>query len=147
MTGSAVPYCVARFVRDLDPLQEEVAALGTFEEVVTQFRATHCWFADRMADQRIEDEPPDKVPIGGFGVQLRNRWGGEVEVGVGREVWFLMLHQPAPARCYSDRPPLDGYLAFWLCGWHHTELGRDMLVSRAACLEAVRQWLETGEFP
>ena len=56
-------------------------------------------------------------------MQLRNRWGGEVEVGIGRDVWFLMRHHPEPARCYSDRPTVDGALAFWLGGWHHTEWG------------------------
>jgi hypothetical protein len=100
-----------------------------------------------MADLRSEGDTSGSVPVGGFGVELRNRWGGVVEVGVGRDVWFLFCHHPGPGRYYTDQPPLEGRLVFWLCGWHHTELGRDMLVSRPACLEALRRWLETGDFP
>jgi hypothetical protein len=100
-----------------------------------------------MADRRAEDETPAEVPVGGFGVRLHNRWDGKVEVGVGRDVWFLFRHVPKPSQRYSNRPLLDGSLAFWLDGWHYTELESDMLVSQAACLEALRRWLETGEFP
>lgn len=147
MADTAAPYCIATIILDCDPLREEETALGSFEEVVAQLRATHGWFADRMADLRAENETLHEVSVGGFGVRLRNRWGGVVEVGVGRDVWFLLRHVPRPSRCYSDRPPLDGCLGFWLDGWHHTELGREMLVSRTACLESLRRWLETGEFP
>jgi hypothetical protein len=147
MTDTAAPYCVATVIRPLDPPREEIKELRSFEEVVAHLRATHAWFADFMADLRAEGEARGDVPVGGFGVELRNRWGGEVEVGVGRDIWFLFQSRPEPARCYSDRPPLDGYLAFWLDGWHYTELARGMLVSRQACLAALRRWLETGAFP
>jgi hypothetical protein len=100
-----------------------------------------------MADLRAEAENPDETPVGGFGVLLRNRWGGEVEVGVGRDIWFLFRRVPEPGRCYTDRPPLEGYLAFWLGGGHYTQLESDMLVSREAWLEALRRWLESDGFP
>jgi len=144
---SSTAYCVATVVLDWDPPREEVTPLGSFEEVVTHLRTTYNWFADLMADKQAAQDTPDEVPVGGFGVELRNRWGGVVEVGVGREVWFLMRLVPKPSKWYSDAPMLDGHLAFWLNGWHHTELDREALVSRTACLEALRQWLETGEFP
>ncbi len=144
MPDMAPPYCVATVVREFEPLTEAITSLGSFEDVVVHLRATHSWFADRMADCRSEDDSPDAVPDGGGGVQLRNRWGSMVEVGVGREVWFLFRHAPEPSLCYSDRPPLDGYLAFWLGGWHHTELGRDMLVSRACVLKvSASGWIQT----
>jgi hypothetical protein len=147
MTDADIPYCVATVVRDANSPRNEVSRLGSFEEVAAHLHSAYVWFADLMADLRTEDETPHKVPVGGFGVRLQNRWGGEVEVGVGRDIWFLFRHLPEPRRCYSDRPPLDGYLAFWLDGWHYTELGRDMLVSRAACLSVIHQWLESGNFP
>ena len=145
--NEAAAYCVVTVVRGLDPPRKEVTALGSFDDVVAHMRATYDWFADQLADLRGDDETPSKIPVGGFGVELRNRWGSVVEVGVGGDIWFLIRREPKPAYCYSDQPPIDGCLAFWLDGWHYTELGSDELVSRGSCLNAVRRWLEQGAFP
>jgi hypothetical protein len=146
MSDQLSTYCVATVIRDYDPPQEREASLGSFEEVFALLRASYSWFADLMAQLRAEDKVAGDVPIGGFGVCLRNRWGSVIEVGVGRDLWFLCRRIPAPSLCYSDRPELDGSLAFWLGGWHHTELSGEMLVSRSACLEAIRGFLESDEF-
>src|SRR5438445_1269848 len=108
MTDAEHPYCVATVIREVHPEQiEDVVSLRSFEEVVAYLRHTYDWFADVIADYRAaEDFSPTDVPVGGFGVQLRNRWGGEVEVGVGRAVWFLFQREPRPSRCVSDRPAL-----------------------------------------
>jgi hypothetical protein len=147
MSDIASSYCVASVIRDPNRGEAEVTTLGSFDQVVAYLRDIHAWFADLMADIRAQDETPDGMRVGGFGVQLRNRLGGVVEVGTGRDVWFLLRSSPEPTRCYSDNPPLEGDLSFWLGGWHHTELGRHMLVSRVALFEALQQWLESGEFP
>jgi hypothetical protein len=147
MSDIASSYCVASVIRDPNTGEAEVTTLGSFEQVVAYLRDTHAWFSDLMADYRAQNEHPDDMRVGGFGVQLRNRLGGVVEVGTGRDVWFLIRHSPEPTRCYSDYPPLEGHLSFWLDGWHHTVLGRPMLVSRVALFEALQQWLESGEFP
>jgi hypothetical protein len=146
MTSAEHPYCVATVIREVDPEQiEDVVVLHSFDEVVAHLRHTYDWFADVIADYRAaEDSSATDVPVGGFGVQLRNCWGGEVEVGVGRAVWFLFQHQPRPSRCVSDSPALGGSLVFYLNGWHYTELERDSLVSRSKCLSVLREWLETG---
>jgi hypothetical protein len=85
--------------------------------------------------------------LGGFGVEVTNRWGSVVEVGPGRDVWFLFRHEPPPSRCHSDRPPIQGTRVFYPDGGRHTELGAHMLVSREECLRALREWLDTGAFP
>jgi hypothetical protein len=94
--------------------------------------------------------PPDSVRTdvpGGFGVEVTNRRGSVVEVGEGADAWFLFRHRPPPGRCYSDRPAVTGTRVFFLDGGHHTELGPDMLVSRAECLRVLREWLDSGTFP
>jgi hypothetical protein len=85
--------------------------------------------------------------VGGFGVDITNRWGSVVEVGPGRDVWFLFRHEPRPGLCHSDRPAIEGTRVFYLDGGHHTELAADMLVSRDECLRVLREWLDTGAFP
>jgi len=107
MNTLPAPYCVATYIRDYDLQSEEVATLGSFDEVLSHLQTIQCWFADRMADMRAEDEASDDV-VGGLGVRLENRWGGKVEVGVGSDIWSLMRHQPTPSKCYSDRPQLAG---------------------------------------
>lgn len=146
MSDDANPYCLVT----TDGNWEAATPLSSFDELVAHLREAYDAAANEMADQRAAQDQPevrDLVPVGGFGVCLRNRSSGEVEVGIGREVWFLFRHHPQPRRCYSDNPPVEGYLAFYLDGGHHTELRRDMLVSRPAGLSALRRWLDTGEFP
>jgi hypothetical protein len=147
MTGSLQPYCVATVIKQVDPEQiEEVTVLHTFDDVVAHLRRTYDWFADVIADIRSENETSEPtVPIGGFGVQLRNRWGGEVEVGVGRAIWFLFRSEPSPGKCISDNPELSGSLVFYLDGWHYTELERHRLVSKGTCLITLRHWLDSGK--
>lgn len=149
MVAESDCYCTATVVREVDPWQVEIASLDSFEDLLVFLRQTYNWFADLIADQRAEEDerPLDKEPIGGFGVTLRNRWGSEVEVGIGRDLWFLMRFQPKPSRCFSDQSDSAGPLAFFLDGWHYTPLSGHMLVSRQACLTALRRWLNTDEFP
>ena len=106
MTDAQQPFCVARAIRQVAPeLIEESVVLDCFEGVVEHLRRIYAWFADSIADRRAMSmtEGP-AAPLGGFGVRLRNRWGGEVEVGVGREIWFLFRHEPKPSKCFSDSP-------------------------------------------
>jgi hypothetical protein len=145
-------YCTVRVKWNAgDPDDEQVAHPGTFDEVVVLLKHVRNRHADEYADALAND--PDSARsvaedvLGGFGGEFTNRWGGVVEVGSGRDVWFLFRHEPLPSRCYSDRPPIEGTRVFYLDGGHHTELGADMLVSRDECLRVLREWLDTGVFP
>ena len=146
MTVLTNPYCVATVIREADEEYiEDVTTLHSFDDVATHLRSTYEWFADVIAESRSDEETSEAaVPIGGFGVQLRNRWDGLIEVGVGRDIWFLFRHEPKPSRCISDNPPVKGSLVFYLDGWHYTELEQDSLVSKGACMAALRQWLDSG---
>lgn len=151
--SSDLAYCVARVIwptpeDEENPFREETARLDSFEFVVAHLKRTYDQFADFVADRRAAGGwPDDPVPIGGLGVRLTNRFGGVAEVGVGRRLWAFWRLVPEPIACYSDRPTLDGMLAFYLDGWHHTELDPAALVTREICLDALREWLESGRFP
>jgi hypothetical protein len=136
-------YCIAAVGQDGEPK----TSLASFDDVLAYLRATYNTLADEYADARVDAEEPESDPVGGFGIWLRNRWGSEVEVGVGREAWFLFRLEPKPSICFSDNPPLDGYLVFYLDGGHYTDLASHDLASRAAAVETLRRWLETNEFP
>src|SRR5580704_2165632 len=111
-------YCVAAIGHDGDPK----TALRSYDEVLSYLRVTRNALENEYADARVDScAEPEPVPIGGFGIWLRNRWGSEVEVGVGRDVWFLFRLAPAPRKCLSDRPPMDGRLVFYLAGGHYSE--------------------------
>ena len=145
-------YCTVRVKwNGGEPDDEQLARHGTFDELVTllkQVRDRHAdEYADALADDPDAARAVDGDVLGGFGVEVTNRWGSVVEVGPGRDVWFLFRHKPPPARCHSDRPTIAGTRVFYLDGGHHTELGADMLVSREECLRALRVWLDSGEFP
>ncbi len=145
-------YCTVRVRWNAgEPDDEQVARPGTFEEVEALLKEVRDRHANDYADALAEDaeflESAQGDALGGFGVEVTNRWGSVVEVGPGRDVWFLFRHQPKPGLCHSDQPPIEGTRVFYLDGGHHTELGADMLVSREECLRALREWLETGEFP
>jgi hypothetical protein len=145
------PYCTATVIRDdeVDPPNETIAIQVSFDEVRAYLIEVYDWFIDELSERRGEDPAweAERRRLGGFGVQLRNRWGSEVEVGVGRKVWFLHRHEPKPSRTLSDNPEVNGYLVFYLDGWHWTELDRTQLASREACLSTLRDWLEENRFP
>jgi hypothetical protein len=149
MTAVSDCYCTATVIREVDPWQAEPVSLDSFVDLLVFLRQTYNWFADFIADQRAEEgkRRPDEEPIGGFGVTLRNRWKSELEVGIGRDLWFLMRLQPEPRDCFSDQPDSAGPLGFFLSGWHYTPLSGHLLVSRRACLAGLRRWLDSNEFP
>ncbi len=127
---------------------EDVTSLNSFDEVLGHLLVTYNWFADSIADARaMEDKSEEIPPIGGFCVKLRNRWGSQVEVGVGRKIWFLFQLEPETRKCLTDNPAMNGSLVFYLYGWHYTELERDSLISKESCLVALRQWFEEGRLP
>jgi len=145
-------YCTVRVKwNGGEPEDEQVAHPDTFDALVAllkQVRDRHAnEYADSLADDPDAAESVRGDVLGGFGVEVTNRWGSMVEVGPGRDVWFLFRHEPQPARCHSDRPPIDGTRVFYLAGGHHTELGAHLLVSRQECLRALLVWLDTGAFP
>jgi hypothetical protein len=145
-------YCGVRVKWNCgEPEAEQVARPATFDDLVVllkQVRGRHAnEYADALSEDRDRAQSANSDVLGGFGVEITNRWGSVVEVGPGRDVWFLFLHAPGPGRCHSDRPPLVGTRVFYLDGGHHTELGAEMLVSREECLRVLRDWLDTGAFP
>ena len=145
-------YCTIRVKWNAgDPDDEQVAHPGTFEDVVALLKQVRDRHADEYAEALAADnELAESVRghvLGGFGVEVINRWGGIVEVGPGRDVWLLFRHEPRPGLCFSDRPLMVGTRVFYLDGGHHTELGADMLVTREACLRVLQAWLDTGTFP
>ena len=145
-------YCTAR-IHHFGPIPDEIRVerLESFEALVALLEAVREQFAALDDDwgsegEGHECEPPEEF-LGGFGVQVTNRWGGEVEVAAGRDAWFLFRQEPEPGICFSDRPPIDGARVFYLDGGHHTELEAEMLASREGCLRVLRAWLDKDEFP
>src|SRR4051794_41180452 len=103
-------YCVAAVGHNADPK----VILSSYPQVIAHLRATHDALINDYADQRAENAAePDDVPLGGFGTWLRNRWGSEIEVGIGRDVWLLIRLQPRPTKRFSDRPSAAGWRAFY----------------------------------
>jgi hypothetical protein len=147
MSIATRPYCTILIVREVDPRREETFECSTFDEVITFLRKTHTSFADVIADRRAEENNAERVSIGGFGVTLINRWQDKVEVGIGRDVWFLARTTAVGTLVFSDKPSVSGTMAFFLAGSHHTELESRQLVSRNACAKALRDWLDKNEFP
>ena len=145
-------YCTIRVKwNGGQPEDEQVARPNTFDDLVILLKQVRDRHSDEYAEWRIKEReagnPPCPDILGGFGVEVTNRWGSVVEVGPGRDVWFLFRHEPQPGVCYSDQPAIDGTRVFYLDGGHHTELGCDMLVSQEECLRVLRGWLDTGTFP
>ena len=104
------PYCVAAVGHDVEPKTK----LDSWDAVLSHLRETYVELAKEYADGPAQHEAaePEAVPLGGFGIWLRNRRGSEVEVGVsGGDVWFLFRLRPKPARYLSDHPPIAGRLA------------------------------------
>lgn len=146
--GSSVsndaPYCIAAIGHDGEPK----TVLTSFDDVLVHLRETYNAEANEYADARAGAvAEPEDPPVGGFGVWLRNRWGSEVEVGVGRDVWFLIRIRPDPSKIVSDDPPLTGRLVFYLGGGHYTDFESRDLVSADAAKRALRRWLDANELP
>src|SRR5262249_44621855 len=87
-------YCTVRVKWNADePGDVEVAHPDTFDKVVAILKQVRDRHADEYADALAND--PDFARavsgdvLGGFGVEIANRWGSIVEVGPGRDVWFL----------------------------------------------------------
>ncbi len=89
-------FCIARVGEpietpdgcDVDFVHTE---LPDTDAVIKLLQDTYARFATQLADQnaeRPEDERIDLSTIGGFGVQLTNRFGGEIEIGLGRNSAF-----------------------------------------------------------
>jgi hypothetical protein len=145
-------YCKVRVKWNCgEPEDEQVAHPRTFDEVVTVLKQVRDRHANEYADLLTENLDAARSlrgdVLGGFGVELTNRWGSIVEIGPGRDVWLLIRHKPAPCLFHTDCPPIEGTRVFYLDGGHHTEMSRHMLVSREECLRVLRDWLETGAFP
>ena len=138
------PYCIGAVGHDGDPK----SVLNTFDDVMSYLRTTRNSLADEYADRRAEScAEPETLATGGFGVWLRNRWGSELEVGVGLDVRFLIRLIPAPRKWLSDRPTTKTNLVFYLDGGHYTELQSRQLVSRETAVKVLGGWLELNEFP
>jgi hypothetical protein len=140
-------YCTAKVM--INELDEKIDTLASFNDVLSYLGAVHDWFIEQVVDRwgNSHEWGEESPRLGGFGVQLQNRWGGVVEVGVGDKVWFLHRHKPKPSRTFSDHPEEVGYFVFYLDGWHWTELDRTQLASHDACLSALRDWLDDNCFP
>jgi hypothetical protein len=150
--SSVEDYCTVRVKWNGGaPVDEQVFHPVSFDEVVALLKQVRDRHADEYADAVASDPELARSlsgdVLGGFGVDIKNRWGSIVEVGPGRDVWFLFRHEPRPGLCHSDRPPINGTRVFYLDGGHHTELEPDALVSRDECLRVLRDWLGTGAFP
>jgi hypothetical protein len=141
--SNSAPYCIAAIGHDGEPK----TVLTSFDDVLIHLREAYNAEAREYADARATSAAePDDPPVGGFGVWLRNRWGSEVEVGVGRDVWFLIRIQPRPSRVCSDHPPLQGLLVFYLDGGHYTDFEGHDLVSAGVAKQTLRRWLESNAF-
>ena len=102
-------YCTVRVKwNGGDPEDEQVARPGTFDKLVALLKQVRDWHADEYADSLAEDpEVARSVSgdvLGGFGVEVTNRWGSVVGVGLGRDMWFLFRREPRPSVCHSDHP-------------------------------------------
>lgn len=124
--------------------------LADADAVITFLQSTYDRFATQIADQnaeRSDDERIDLSAIGGFGVQLTNRFGGEIEIGLGRKFCLLIQLTPPPTQIYRTRTQHEGTLVFYVDGWHHTEMDISDLVPRDDCISSLRKWLETNVLP
>lgn len=129
----------------------EIHVPESLEDLVAYLKGVRNRHVTEMADRRAESSDPGPIDpseaLGGFGVEVTNRWGSVVEVAAGKDAWFLFRHLPAPSRSFSDVPSIEGTRVFYLDGGHHTELTGSELASPEGCLRVLRHWLETNEFP
>lgn len=151
----SIPFCIARVghpVETVDGCDVHFVdyELPNTESVFELLRSTHNRFATQIADRNAElrsDERTDLSTIGGFGVQLTNRFGGVIEVAWGSRFSLLIRLAPQPTKTYRGSLDKTGTLIFFLDGWHHTEMDVSDLVSRDDCLLILCNWLETNVLP
>ena len=133
-------YCEASVGHNTEPK----SILGSFDEVVAYLKTSRNALVDKYVEQVRE---PDPNPLGGFGIWLRNRWNSELEVGVGLGIWLFIRLKPKPTAIYSDAPKVTGRLVFYLDGGHYTDFDAADLVTKEAAIRALRDWLESNNFP
>ncbi|MGN6545327.1 MAG: hypothetical protein ACTHK7_09790 [Aureliella sp.] len=120
------------------------------DSVIRFLQNTYDRFATYLADRNAEcseDERIDPLTLGGFGVQLTNRFGDEIEIGLGRRFCVLLRLKPQPTTMYRNPCQGDGFLVFYLDGWHYTEIPMSDLITRDECLSHLQSWLDAGIFP
>ncbi|MBL8814411.1 MAG: hypothetical protein JNL58_00160 [Planctomyces sp.] len=148
-------FCTAR-VGELIETQEGCnvdfiyTELHDTDSVVRFLEDTHDRFAIQLADQNAERPDDERIglsEIGGFGVQLTNRFGGRIEIAVGRRFCLLIRLAPPPTRIYRTPTHNEGTLVFFLDGWHHTEMELSELVSRDEYRVLLSTWLELNVLP
>ena len=150
-----IAFCTARVGEPVEtPDGDDVnfihTALPDTESVFNFLKDTYDRFVTLLADQNAELPEAERIDlsaIGGFGVQLTNRFGGEIEIGLGRQLCLLIRLNPEPTRIYRNPTPHEGTLVFYLDGWHYSEMEASELVAREDCLARLRAWLETNVFP
>ena len=124
---------------------------ASFDELIALLKRIRDRHADGYAEMlAAESDPGDWATrdlLGGFGVEVENRWGDVAAAGLGRDACFLVRIEPRPMLCYSDHPPIDGARVFYLDGGHISELRLDILASPATFLRVLRHWLDEGVFP
>ena len=152
---SETPFCIARVGELVEtPGDCDIEFVSTeledADSVIRFLRGTYDRFATYLADRNAEcseDERIDLSTVGGFGVQLTNRFGDEIEIGLGRRYCLLLRLKPQPTTMYRNPSQYDGFLVFYLDGWHHTEIPMSELITRDECLGHLRSWLEASIFP
>lgn len=146
-------FCIARVgepVETLDGYDVEFVhtELPDTDAVIKFLQDTYALFATQLADQNTEqskNERIDRSTIGGFIVQLTNRFGGEIEIGLGRQLCLLIrlahansnLSKPDPSRRNT------GFLNRWMASYRKGSFAT-CCTGRLFCLRA---WLETNVCP
>ncbi len=124
--------------------QERTFDMASMAELTEFFDEVYAGNLRQLGHEPYDREPLDGATgqvIGGFGVRCRNRSGKEMEVGIGRDWWFLIDLSESGGAIISSGGPEADELIFYLHGWHHTSLSSTDLISRDECLSAIECWL------
>jgi hypothetical protein len=148
-------YCIARVGEIIErsegcEIELVLTELPDVGSVIEFLKGTYDRFATQIADQNAERSDEDRIElstIGGFGVQLKNRFGSEIEIGLGRKFCLLIRLVPKPTKICRSNVQNDDTLVFFVDGWHHTEMSISELVPRDLCLSYLRDWLDYDTFP
>ena len=103
-------------------------------------------FATKQADWQARNfehmtEPKDNYDkFGGYCVRVENALGGEIEIGMSKTDWLLMLWNPEPFRVIRNGNDRDGNHGFVLFDNCHTDFSETDLISKTECLA----WLISG---